>query len=102
MRHFNKPRYGNLFPLESFCEESGPTWIQIVLESGFGGSMVVLLSFLNDFWNVYVRTTAGGTVSWLHFALVNPLVSTLQAYPFRQDCFTKVTFEMFPINIVYT
>jgi len=76
--------------------------MQIVLESGFSDSLVALLGFLNDFWDVYVRTTAGGAVSWLDFALVNPLVSTLQAYPFRQDCFTKVTFEMFPIDIVYT
>ena len=49
----------------------------------------VLFRFFNDFWDVYVGTAAGGTVPWLHLALVNPLISTLKAFPFRQDFFTK-------------
>jgi hypothetical protein len=61
-----------------------------------------LFRFFRDFWDVYVGSAACWTVPWLHFALVNPLVSALQAYPFSQDLFTKVTFRMFAINILCT
>lgn len=60
----------------------------------------MVLWYFHGLLDVYVGRATRGAVSWFRFALINPFVPALQAYPFRQVFFTpRLPFRFFAIKI---